>query len=305
MMRRLAAALFALSMTALAAGLAWSAWTAGGPGAPTAGPSMPASPPDARSAPVGCGADARWADAAARNAASLATAPWSVFGREELGWEIYAPLAAHEIGAACPPDSPGFARALADWQHGHGLAATGAMDVDTLDALRLVWLRRRPFVAATAHGDCPAPPAADRLAVARPEESYGGKTIELRAPALEAYRAMRAAARREDPRIAADPAMLAIFSGYRDPAGDGERCAQGAACGTVMRANCSAHRTGLAVDLYLGAAPGYPPDSSEDANRLRQSRTPAFLWMAANAGRFGFVSYPFEPWHWEWTGEAP
>jgi zinc D-Ala-D-Ala carboxypeptidase len=21
--------------------------------------------------------------------------------------------------------------------------------------------------------------------------------------------------------------------------------------------------------------------------------------------RFGFVNYPFEPWHWEWTGEPP
>jgi hypothetical protein len=24
--------------------------------------------------------------------------------------------------------------------------------------------------------------------------------------------------------------------------------------------------------------------------------------MVANAARFGFVNYPFEPWHWEWTG---
>ena len=50
-------------------------------------------------------------------------------------------------------------------------------------------------------------------------------------------------------------------------------------------------------------APGYPPESSDDANRLYESRTPAYLWLVANAGRFGFVSYPFEPWHWEWTGE--
>jgi LAS superfamily LD-carboxypeptidase LdcB len=35
------------------------------------------------------------------------------------------------------------------------------------------------------------------------------------------------------------------------------------------------------------------------------SGTPAYRWLVANAGRFGFVNYVFEPWHWEWTGEAP
>jgi LAS superfamily LD-carboxypeptidase LdcB len=35
------------------------------------------------------------------------------------------------------------------------------------------------------------------------------------------------------------------------------------------------------------------------------TRTATYRWLLANAGRFGFVNYPFEPWHWEWTGEAP
>jgi LAS superfamily LD-carboxypeptidase LdcB len=59
------------------------------------------------------------------------------------------------------------------------------------------------------------------------------------------------------------------------------------------------------MDLFLGAAPGYPPESSADPNRLYQSQSGAYRWMVANAARFGFVNYPFEPWHWEWTGEAP
>jgi LAS superfamily LD-carboxypeptidase LdcB len=25
--------------------------------------------------------------------------------------------------------------------------------------------------------------------------------------------------------------------------------------------------------------------------------------MIRNAGRFGFINYAYEPWHWEWTGE--
>jgi hypothetical protein len=59
------------------------------------------------------------------------------------------------------------------------------------------------------------------------------------------------------------------------------------------------------MDLFLGAAPGYPPDSSADPNRLYQSRSNAYLWMVAHARQFGFVNYPFEPRHWEWTGEPP
>jgi D-alanyl-D-alanine carboxypeptidase len=59
------------------------------------------------------------------------------------------------------------------------------------------------------------------------------------------------------------------------------------------------------MDLYVGQAPGYGPDSSADLNRRYMSRTPAYRWLVGNAARFGFAPYPFEPWHWEWTGEAP
>ena len=46
-------------------------------------------------------------------------------------------------------------------------------------------------------------------------------------------------------------------------------------------------------------------DSTADPNRLFLSRTVTYRWLLANASRFGFVNYPFEPWHWEWTGETP
>ena len=59
------------------------------------------------------------------------------------------------------------------------------------------------------------------------------------------------------------------------------------------------------MDIYLGHAPGYAADSSADANRLYMTEGPAYRWLVANADRFGFVNYPFEPWHWEWAGEAP
>jgi D-alanyl-D-alanine carboxypeptidase len=244
-----------------------------------------------------------FAAAAQQNGASLRTSSWSVFGRPETGWEIYAPLTSHEIGIDCQGDAPGFAAALAAWQGGHRLPANGVMDEATLRALDRTWQGRRPFVAASAHGACPAPPA--MLAPARPDEGYGGKQVLLREGALAAYRRMVVAARAQEPVLAADRRMLTIFSGYRDPAADAARCAAEQNCNSVVRATCSAHRTGLAMDLFLGAAPGYSPDSSADPNRLYQSRSNAYLWLVGHAGDFGFVNYPFEPWHWEWTGETP
>jgi hypothetical protein len=81
-------------------------------------------------------------------------------------------------------------------------------------------------------------------------------------------------ARRASPLVAMDHRLLTIFSGYRSPEDDAARCDWEGNCANVTRALCSAHRTGLALDLYLGAAPVMPPDTADDANRLYQSRTP-------------------------------
>jgi hypothetical protein len=159
-------------------------------------------------------------------------------------------------------------------------------------------------VALSEHAGCPAPPPASALVQARPEEGYESKPIQLLPQALAAWRAMVAAARAESPAIAADRRLLTIFSGYRDPVGDTVRCAMEGGCGIIVRALCSAHRTGLAMDLYLGSAPGYGPASSDDANRLYQSRSTAYQWLVDHAAHYGFVNYPFEPWHWEFTGKA-
>jgi hypothetical protein len=314
MIWRLATILIVLLIGGAVLDLGWRAITRSGDSAPVAAVS-PAAPPAPAPGPASaapsapppspapaCSPAPAFAEAAAQNAASLGAAQWSAMGRPETGWETYAPLAAHELVTACAPADPGFAQALASWQGQHGRPATGIMDEATLKALDVVWLRRRPFVGATAHGACPPPPPAFRLAFATPAEGYEHKPIQLRTTALAAYRRLAAAAHEELPSAFADPRMLTIFSGYRDPAEEAARCA-GGGCGTVAKASCSAHRTGLAMDLYLGTAPGYPPESSADANRLYQSRTGIYRWLVANAARFGFTPYPFEPWHWEWTEE--
>ena len=259
------------------------------------GPLGPPSPPD-------CRGSAAMRQAASDNAASLTSLDWTPLGSQERGWEAYEPLIAQEIGSACPPQSAAFADGLAHWRRMHGLAADGRMTPQVFAAMYQVWHARRPF-AQVKPEDCPPPPSPDELATAAASESYGGKTIQLKPGALEALRRMTAAARAVDSQIAADPRNLQVFSGFRDPAADLARCIADGSCDNRRRTWCSAHRTGTAIDLYLGQAPGYGPDSTAFESRLYLSRTPAYRWLVANAGRFGFVNYAYEPWHWEWTGD--
>ncbi len=260
--------------------------------------------PPARPASVDCAAGP-WSAAARANAASLRTLAWAPFRRPEIGWETYAPLIGREIGSACPPYSFGFAAALAGWQAAQRLPADGVFTDPVFARLRTVVRLRGPLVQVSARGVCPPPPLEATLVQSRPDEGYGNKIVSLRPAVLDAWRRMAAAARAESPAVAADPRNLTLFSGYRSPESDADRCVLEGNCDGIARAKtCSPHRTGLAIDLYVGQAPGYGPDSTADPNRLFMSRTAAYGWMLANAHRFGFVNYPFEPWHWEWTGEA-
>ena len=277
-------------------------WWASGPEprASARAPATTASPLPLRRLGASCGGPAS-PDAAQANAASLHDLAWSLSGRGILGWEIYQPLVGRELASDCPAGSPGFAAALALWQAAHGLAASGRMDAGSFEALWVGMLRRRPFVRAMAAG-CPAPPDPADLEPARPDETLAGQTNLLaRREALAAYRTLLAAARADAPAIRADPQALKIISAFRAPQLDGGDCPPGQVCFNLTRANCSAHRTGLAFDLYVGAAPGRSATSTEDDNRLYQSRTLAYRWLVAHAAQYGFLPYPYEPWHWEWT----
>lgn len=264
---------------------------------------IPAPPPPRAAesaAPPACPA-AGWSAAAAANAASLGALAWAPFGRLETGWAAYVPLISREVATTCPPGSEGFAAAFAAWQSAHGLAADGVVGEAAFLVMKEELQDRRPFVRRPP-GTCPETP--DVIAQARPGEGLDGKTVWLQPAALAAYRRMVAAARAEVPEIAADPAALTIFSGYRSPSLDAARCRAEGDCDGVARAVCSSHRTGLTVDLYVGHAEGYDADSTAAPSRLFLSRTAAYRWLVANAARFGFVNYAFEPWHWEWTGAA-
>ena len=264
-------------------------------------PEIAPAPQRPRHVPESC-AEARFADAARRNAFSLRTMPWAPFRRPEIGWQTYAVMIGAEIQTGCPPGSEGFAGALARWQAARSLPVTGEMSAETFTFMKGVWQEERSFVRRGA--GCPDPPAETQLTAGRPGEGYSGKQVQLTHGAFDAYRRMVEAAKAEDPRIAADPRNLTIFSAYRSPAHDDERCARERNCNGIVRAKCSPHRTGRAADIYVGQAPGYGPDSSADPNRLYMTQTPTYQWLVANAHRFGFVPYVFEPWHWEWIGDS-
>lgn len=250
-----------------------------------------------------CYADsARWYEAAAGNSRTLHSLDWEPFGRE-VGWETYAPMTQQEIGTRCAPSTPGFARALAAFQGRYGLPADGRFGPATFTVLKGVWQERRPFVMARVRGECPRAPERPELAeFDRTEESVQRPGRMAHAVVIESYRRMVADARAEVPAIAADPLLLTVYSTYRHPDIDGVRCEDQGNCDGLRRATCSAHRTGWALDINVGAAPDYGIDSTNAYNRLWQTRGPAYRWLVRNAHRYGFVNYIYEPWHWEYIG---
>lgn len=288
----------ALSLGAAHAGAA-SASTAAGQNAAVGSHLAP------RSLFSGACHDRTFREAARRNAASIRSLRWAPFGVDEVGWRVYAPRVAVEIGTDCDPHTSGFAEALARWQQGMGLKSDGVFTPETFAVFKGVWQERRPFVMATkAQGaECPTPPAWYLLAALPKEiETFEREDRQTRPEVLAAWRELLEAARAEVPAVRRDPKALTIFSGYRDPIRDFDRCNIDGNCDGARRARCSAHRTGAAVDLNVGWKRGFTADSTATPNRLHQVRTPAYRWMIRNAGRFGFVNYAFEPWHWEYVG---
>lgn len=289
------AAALVLSMTAQAARATPSDDAVGGVVAAAAGQ------------PVVCdSSDPMAMSAAVENGISLYAMDWAPFGAREQGWQTYVPMIQREIGSPCDPASEAFALKLAAFQSRYNLSATGLFDVQTFGVMRGIWQERRPFVMArVAGGDCPPPPSLTELTYLNIDEEHAERITRLvRRDVLDAYRAMVAAARAEVPELASQPELLRIFSSFRDPEADAARCARERNCDGVRRAVCSPHRTGAALDIYVGHLDSYGVDSTNWHNRRYMSETPAYRWMVKNAHRFGFVPYVFEPWHWEYAGGA-
>lgn len=247
--------------------------------------------------------EAEWAGPTMANAVSFYSLEWTPFGAAEWGWETYLPLIQKEIGTSCAPQSPRFAQALAAFQAANALPVTGWFDTETFQVFKGLWQGRRPFIMARVREEpCPAPPPLYQLGYLVESEEHADRlTRLLRRDVLDAYRQMVAAARAEVPEVAANPELLQIFSAFRDPEADAARCAAQGNCDGLRRAVCSPHRTGTAVDLYVGQSYGMGVDNTSPESRRQMTRGATYRWLVANAGRFGFVPYVYEPWHWEWV----
>ncbi|CAL1692096.1 hypothetical protein MMB232_02252 [Brevundimonas subvibrioides] len=248
----------------------------------------------------------QWAGQAFANAISEYALEWSPFGTTEWGWVTYVPLLQKELGTDCEANTPAFAAALAGFQTRYALTPTGVFDQPTFLVLKGLLQERRPFVMARVRDECPDPPPLNQLGYLVESEEHADRlTRLLRRDVLDAYRRMVAAARAEVPQVRNDPERLQIFSGFRDPEADAARCAAERNCDGLRRAVCSPHRTGTAVDLYVGELLGMGVDSTNPASRRHMTQEPTYRWLVRNAGRFGFVPYIFEPWHWEYVGPPP
>lgn len=142
-------------------------------------------------------------------------------------------------------------------------------------------------------------PFAEAATLVLAERNAAGREFELTPAAAQAWQALRDAA-------AADGVTLYLVSAYRSIARQHEIVAAKLACGQpladILQVSAapgfSEHHTGRAIDI---GTPGSPV--------LEEGfeKTPAFVWLGANAARFGFVlsfprdnpcGYLYEPWHW-------
>jgi hypothetical protein len=251
-----------------------------------------------------CGdAPERFVRAADVNARSLDDLDWAPFGQPEKGWQVYDLLVGREIGAVCGSGTPVFAEKLAAFQAQYQLPADGVFTPATFEVVKGLLQERRPFVMARLAKVCPdAPSEPELVPVPKPAETFEREDRMIRADVFAAYQRMVAAARAELPSLKDDPKALTIFSAYRSPASDAARCGEQGNCDGLRRAACSSHRTGTAIDINVGWIAGVAADSTAPENRLLQTRTASYRWLVMNAARFGFVNYPYEPWHWEWIG---
>lgn len=243
------------------------------------------------------------AAASVRNQQLKVTMDWAFGGKTQRGWYLYEPLIAQFIRFDGSTESEEFAGALARWQRAANLSATGILDQTTWMKMVEQWQARRSRDRVI--------PTAERLVTVSGAEFYDPeRPAELRQVEREtyaAYKRMVAAATRElglattaGGTLASSEPYLKIISAFRSPEYQQKLRAQSPHSGRAGLAVHSPHFTGRALDLYVGGE----PVSTKDANRAVQVNTKVYRWLVKNAGKFGFIPYFYEPWHWEYNPSA-
>ena len=225
--------------------------------------------------------------AAAVNAVSLLNLSWNPFGRAEVGWSLYAPKVATEIGTDCDAATPGFADKLAAWQARHHLPAHGQFDPPTFAAMK---------ARGSASGRSPAsrarPAARHRRRRRRWRGAGRGGLWRQARPAARRAR-LPPTARWSPPHAASCTTTTGLRAVLGLPRSRQRRRA------LHRRGQLQRHRPRHLLGApdrpgarYLGRAGArLRPRFDRRRQPAAMAQTPAYRWLLANARRFGFVNY--------------
>ncbi len=243
-------------------------------------------------------------EAASRENATLKeTLNWTFGGKTQRGWQLYEPLIAQFVNRETRAEGEAFAIALSEWQESIGLLASGVLDQETWMKMVEVWQARRSKDRTIS--------TPEKLVMVSAAEFYDPeRPIELRQVEREtyaAYKRMVSAAAKQlnlsldaNGKLASSEQYLKIISAFRTPDYQQKLRTQSPNSGRAGLAVNSPHFTGRTLDLYVGGE----PVSTKDANRALQTNTKVYRWLVKNAGKFGFIPYFYEPWHWEYNPSA-
>ena len=236
-------------------------------------------------------AGAAFSVAAGRNAKLKFDLNWTFGARPQRGWYLYTSLIQRLIGVNAATETNEFAQALAAWQRSEGLAPTGVLDQET-------WMKMVEVFQSRRIKDKSTPPANALTLVPAskffdPERPGDLRYVERLA--YDAYKKLAATAA-DELSLGPNESWLKVISAYRSPAYQAQLRKQSPKSGRAGLAVNSPHFTGRALDIYVGGE----PVSTKDQNRVIQVNTKVYQWLVKNAGRFGFVPYFYEPWHWEY-----
>jgi len=244
-----------------------------------------------------------FAEAAARNTVLKYELGWAFGGKQQRGWYLYTPLISRLLETEGEAAGPDFASALSRWQTASGMRPSGVLDDDTLYRMVSAWQGARLKNKAYASPDeLLLAPASDFYDPTRPDplrqverETYAAYKRMVAAAAADPSSGLKLTAAGE---FAPGEKFFKIVSSFRSREHQAHLRAQSPGSGRAGLAVNSPHFTGRALDLYVGGE----PVETRDSNRALQVQTRAYRWLVANAERFGFRPYYYEPWHWEYVG---
>lgn len=246
-----------------------------------------------------------FAEAATRNTVLKYELGWAFGGKQQRGWYLYTPLITRLLETESEATGADFASALSRWQTGAGLRASGVLDDETLYRMVSTWqgarLKNKEYATPDRLLQAPTsdfydPTRADGLRQVE-RETYAAYKRMIAAAAADPSLGLKVTASGE---LAPEERYLKIISSFRSREHQAHLRAQSPGSGRAGLAVNSPHFTGRALDLYVGGE----PVETRDSNRALQVQTRAYRWLVANAGRFGFRPYYYEPWHWEYVGTA-